>query len=266
MKPTSHRKLKAIILLAGSFTFAFLFGEMIHEFGHFLGHKIFNSPNVGIYLDPFGSSHITGARGLSNYVIAITSATGPLSNLFFGIATFFVLWKFRRPILLPFLIWGPVACIQEGVTFSLGLLTPGGDARWVSTLGISPIIILIFGILLLIMGIFGIALLLSQSGLRTSDPLWQKFLVILTGMGSLMIIRAIYSSFVSPAAKLENLIPLVFSFILAIVITILHRPLSNWITASNLSIESSMFRFAPLFSILLGTLIFVFQIITFNKA
>lgn len=265
MDPKLHRNLKLILILAGSFTFAFLFGEMIHEFGHYLGHRFYNSPNIGVYLDPFGGSHITGAKNLPNNVLAVTSATGPLLNLFLGITTFIVLWRFRKPILLPLLIWGPVACIQEGVTFSLGLLTPGGDARWISTLGIPVSIILITGIILLIIGLSGVSILLSLAGLKKEGSFFQKILIVLVGMGSLMIVRAIYSFSVSPAARIENLIPSIFSLILTFLIVLLHRYTANWFSRFRIEFNSSAFKFAPLVSIFLGASIFIFQIVTFNK-
>jgi hypothetical protein len=258
MNQKSHRNLKITLILAGSFTFAFLFGEMVHEFGHYFGHRFYNSPEVGVYLDPFGGSHITGTKKIPNNVLAVTSATGPLLNLFLGITTFIVLWRFRKPILLPLLIWGPVACIQEGVTFSLGLLTPGGDARWIATLGVPVSIILITGIILIIVGLLGVSLLLSLAGLETNNSFFQKILIVLVGMGSLMLIRAIYSFSVSPAARIENTIPLIFSLILTFLVVLLHRYTANWFSRFGIEFNSSTLKFAPLISIFLGAFIFVF--------
>ena len=78
MQTHAHRTLKSILLLMGSFTFAFLLGEMVHEFGHALGHIAYGSSGIQVYLDPFGSSHITGAAGLPDKVLAVTAATGRL--------------------------------------------------------------------------------------------------------------------------------------------------------------------------------------------
>lgn len=261
MSTISHQKLKSVLILAGSFTFAFLLGEMIHEFGHFLGHKFYASPNAGVYLDPFGGSHITGTKGLSNSVLAVTSATGPLFNLVVGVIVSIILWRFRRPIILPLLMWGPVACIQEGVTFSLGLLTPGGDARWISTLGISHGIILSFGIMLLILGVVGVSLLLPLAGIDIQDSFWQKFLIVLTGMGTLMLIRAIYSFFVSPSARIENLVPLIFSLILAILVISINRPVVRWFDKHNAKFDVSDLHLAPYISVFLGISVFIFQIL-----
>ena len=130
MDTNQTRPVKSILLLAGSFTFAFLLGEMAHEYGHYLGHLAYGNPDsVQVHIDPFGGSVIMGVASLPDKVLGVTSATGPLSNLVLGIACLILLWRIRRPILLPFLLWGPIAMIQEGVTFSLGMMTPGGDAQ-----------------------------------------------------------------------------------------------------------------------------------------
>ena len=142
--------IKQILLLAGSFAFAFLLGEMVHELGHYLCHLSYGNPDIRIHLDPFGGSRIVGVRTLPPQVMGVTCAAGPFFNLFLGILCSLGLWKFRKPILLPFLIWGPVAMIQEGVTFTLGGLTPGGDAGWMAAAGLPWAEILSAGTLLLV--------------------------------------------------------------------------------------------------------------------
>ena len=119
---------QSVLLLAGSFTFAFLFGELVHDSGHYLCHLAYGNTWVRVTFDPFGGTRIIGANGLPDQVAAGTSAAGPLPHLLLALICFLFLWSRRRPILLPGLFWGPVAMIQEGVNFSLGLLTPGGDA------------------------------------------------------------------------------------------------------------------------------------------
>jgi hypothetical protein len=79
------RSLKQVLFLSGSFTFAFLLGEMIHEYGHYLCHLAYSSPGVQAHLDPFGGSRIMGVTSLSEDVMGITSAAGPLFNLILGV-------------------------------------------------------------------------------------------------------------------------------------------------------------------------------------
>ena len=111
-------------MLSGAFTFAFLMAEMIHEFGHYLAHVAFGNHDVGVLLDPFGGSRITGLTSSTDQALIATTAAGPLFNLLLGITTTILLWRNRKPILLPLLLWGPIALVQEGVNLSLGLLSP----------------------------------------------------------------------------------------------------------------------------------------------
>jgi hypothetical protein len=264
MKTYPHRTLKSILLLAGSFTFAFLLGEMVHEFGHALGHIAYGSPGIRVYLDPFGSSHIAGANGLLDKVLAVTAATGPLFNLLLCLICSLFLWQVRKPILLPLLLWGPVAMVQEGVTFSLGFLTPGGDARWIATLGILPAIILVFGIILLLAGVGTIAQLLPLAGIEPGASFGKKYLIIVIGMGSLMLIRSTYSSFVLSNPSVENVIPLIFSLLLAIFVALIHRPVTQTIQ-KKMPIESIPIPWPTwTLALILGGSMFTFQILAFN--
>jgi hypothetical protein len=212
----ASQTINSVLLLAGAFTFAFLLGEFVHDSGHYLCHQAYGNTQVQVHFDPFGGTRIIEASGLPDRVLAITSAAGPFANLFLGLTSFFLLWRKRSPQLLPLLLWGPIALIQEGVTFSLGLLTPGGDAQWIAILGIPLPIILITGITFLITGLCLVALLFYLAGMRRDDPFGQKLSILFAGMCSLMLIRNIHSFWVAPFQIMENLIPLVFYLLLAI--------------------------------------------------
>ena len=45
---------KTMLYLIGSFVFAFLLGEWVHESGHFLLHLIFGHEGVSMVIDPCG--------------------------------------------------------------------------------------------------------------------------------------------------------------------------------------------------------------------
>jgi hypothetical protein len=163
-------------------------------------------------------------------------------------------------MLLPLLLWGPVAMIQEGVTFSLGLLTPGGDAAWISTLGVPQPVILLFGIILLAAGVGGVALLLPLAGIDPHDSPRRKKFIILAGMCSLMVIRFAYSLLAAPESTAENLIPLVFSLLLATIVVLVHPPLTR--TANKISLtESTPVQWSvSAVALFFGVAMFVFQI------
>jgi hypothetical protein len=252
--------IKSILLLAGAFTFAFLLGETIHDSGHYLSHKAYGNTQVQVHFDPFGGTRIIGADGLPEKVLGVTSAAGPLPNLVLALGTFFLLWRKRRPILLPLLLWGPVAMIQEGVTFSLGLLTPGGDAQWISRLGFPQPLIMLFGTLLLVAGISAVAVLLPSAGIEFADSPRYKLFVVMMGMCSLMFIRCAHSLLITPESKLENLIPLVFSLLLAAIVVLVHQPICRILEKRTVSEVLPLSWSVSVLGMVLGASMFAFQV------
>lgn len=260
----STRTVQSILLLAGAFTFAFLLGELIHDSGHYFCHLAYGISGVGVHFDPFGGTHISGADGLSVEVLGITSVAGPLSNLVLSLVVFTPLWKIKRPILLPLVIWGPVAMIQEGVTFSLGLLTPGGDAQLISALGVPQFILLIIGITLLVAGLATVILLLPLAGLEKDDPPRQNFFILLVGMGSLMLIRSLYSFLMAPGSIMENLIPLLFSILLSACAVMFQGPVTRIAGKYAIKEPPPMSWLPCIVALILGSGMFGFQILVLN--
>ena len=213
-----------MLLLLGSFTFVFLLGEAVHELGHFLAHRAYGV-EVGIRLDPFGGSRILHGSNAPVEIWGITSLAGPLFNVLVGITVSLILWRKRNPWLLPLVLWGPVALVQEGVTFSLGMLTPGGDAQLIIDWGVPTAVILGLGILCLLLGIAWIGGLLPLVNLSPSDSFLRKFAIVAGGMLSFMVLRLLGSLLSAPGLLIENAVPLVFGLLLATFVVLLHRPL-----------------------------------------
>lgn len=117
--------------------------------------------------------------------------------------------------------------IQEGVNFSLGMMTPGGDAQWIAAMGVPRPLLLLTGSFLLVAGVKTISLLLPLTDIQRDEPFKDKFLVVLLGMCSLMFIRFIQSAVASPTSIMENLVPLIFSLLLAIFVVLLYKPTSE---------------------------------------
>jgi len=260
MTTNQTRSIKSILLLAGSFTFAFLLGELVHEYGHYLGHLAYGNPdNVQVHVDPFGGTMIVGVTSLPDKIISVTSATGPLFNLLLAVACLLLLWRIRRQALLPFLLWGPIAMIQEGVNFSLGMMTPGGDAQWIASLGIPKPIIVLIGSFLLVAGVKMISLLLPLTNMERAVPFKDKFLIVLLGMCSLMLIRYIHSVVASPTSIVENLVPLIFSLLLAVFVVLVYKPISKSTHAIKEKSKPVPWSVVT-FSLMLGLNLFLFQL------
>lgn len=215
----TSRYLKSILLLMGSFTFAFLMGEMVHEWGHFLAHRYFGVQGISIHLDPFGGSRILGAQNLPLREMGITTAAGPGLNLVAGLLITLLisllLARLSLPAFFPLILWGPVALIQEGVNLSLGLLSPGSDAQWLARWGAPNLLLIILGAVFILAGTGLISWLLYRSATLLEMKFPARLLLVFFGLGFLMILRAAVSLLQAPQAARENLIPLVFALILA---------------------------------------------------
>jgi len=96
--------IKSILILAGAFTFAFLLGELVHDSGHYFSHILYGNTLVKVHFDPFGGTHIMGTEELPANILGVTSLAGPTPNLILAVTIFLILWRWNRPILLPFLL------------------------------------------------------------------------------------------------------------------------------------------------------------------
>jgi heme/copper-type cytochrome/quinol oxidase subunit 3 len=264
LKERQIKSIQSILLLSGAFTFAFLLGELVHEYGHYFTHLAYGNQGISVHLDPFGGSRIVDVSPLQDKAMGVTSAAGPLANLALGVTFMFLLWRVRRPLLLPLLLWGPIAMVQEGVNFSLGLLSPGSDAQWVAASGVPQPVILLAGILLLSSGVVMIAAIAPLDGIEGENPERRKLFIVLTGMCSLMLLRCVYSFIVFPEAAMENLIPLVFSLLLAAIIVLLQEPASRIAGRDAQPRPPPVAWLASFMSLFLGIGMFTFQLLVLN--
>jgi hypothetical protein len=264
---TASRENKPILLpallLLGSFVFAFCLGEAVHEFGHFLAHRL-NGVSVGIRLDPFGASKILNGSSAPREIWGITSLAGPLLNLLLGSVVSLSLWRVRKPILLPLLLWGPTALVQEGVTFSLGMLTPGGDAQLIVEWGVPAWLLISLGVLFLVSGVTLICWLLPLVNLSSTDSAGRKFGVVLGGMVSFFVIRLLFSSLRSSSAAMENTVPLVFSILLATIVVALYKPVNSALSRISKTRLAPVTWPSTLVSLALGAGMIVFQLAALN--
>lgn len=254
--------LRPILLLFGSFVFAFILGETVHELGHFLTHRLYGY-EAGLVLDPFGGSHTLGSDS-PREIWGVTTVAGPLLNLLIAMALFLLLWRRRRPMLLPLLLWFPLALVQEGINFSLGSLTPGGDFELIVNWGVPAPLLLALGILFLAFGIVLLCMLLPLVSLIPTDSFGRKIAIVVGGMASYMFVRFLFISLTSPDHAQEQVIPLIFSLLLATIVVLLFNPLYQLLNRISESESASVTWPEVVVSLVLGLGIVIFQLVTFN--
>ncbi len=239
-----------VLYLIGAFVFAFLLGELVHEYGHFMMHMIFKHEGVSVVIDPFGGSKNIGVTAMPYNEVAWTTILGPMTNVILATLIYFIFFKID---FLPIKIWMPIALVQEGVTFSIGSLTTGGDAYWISeSTGINIAFIVVFGVILLSLGVWMISKELSGISEIKNLNIINRILLLFFGFGSLMIIRALYSIFINLDLLVENLVPLAFSLIIAIIVALIINDKAKEKTVNPIKAYNSL---------MMGVFMFIYQII-----
>jgi hypothetical protein len=236
---------------------------MVHEFGHYFAHQAYGNTEVGIVLDPFGGSYMSGVRVQSPSEMGVTSLAGPLLNIILGLVCYFTIIQKRKTNLFPLKLWGPVSMIQESVTLTLGLMTPGGDAQWITAMGVPGWLLVISGLILLCAGLFMMARLLLDAGIHREYRFAHTLGIVFTGMCSLMFIRAVFSYILSPGLLVENLIPLIFSLLLAVIVVFLFKYIVKP-EKSEQGVIGELSWFDVILAIISGGGMFVSQILVYN--
>lgn len=260
--PTEEPVLRPVLLLLGSFTFAFCLGEAVHELGHYLAHRAYGY-DVGLVLDPFGGSHTLGSTSPQE-IWGVTTAAGPLLNLLVSMTLFALLWRKRRPALLPLLLWAPLALVQEGVNFSLGSLTPGGDFELIVNWGFPAPLLLALGIIFLTCGVVLLCWELPLVGLSVGDSFSRKLTIVAGGMASFMLVRALFVGLTSPGYAQEEVTTLIFSLLLAAIVSLLFDPVQMLLKHITKVDPASIGWREVYMSIALGLGMVLFQLAFFN--
>ena len=109
----------------------------MHELGHAFADWVYGIPvsNIDVILHPFLPPG-TGISGIfPDNLAGFTYAAGPLANIVIGLLVFIVLWRKRSAYLLPFLMWGPIACVQEGMNLAANVTQAGTDSAQIIASG-----------------------------------------------------------------------------------------------------------------------------------
>ncbi|MBN2240801.1 MAG: hypothetical protein JW712_13590 [Dehalococcoidales bacterium] len=239
--------LKSVILIFGSTAFSFNIGNTVHEFGHAIADRASGIPlsDINMVIHPFYAPHMSINGGIPDSMMGMPDAAGPLANVIIGLVFFALLWKKRNPYFLPLLLWGPLACVQEGIGQILTISSAGSDSARMVAAGFSEAAIIVVCIILLLLGIVLFALVIPVAGISPGTS-WRKRLTILMGgmvpYGILVLVICLAAgNHQSDMSRSYNIIA-GFALIAAIVTAVsvpLHRLMNKTGVTSELTIEWS---------------------------
>jgi hypothetical protein len=180
----TNRSIKSIVLVFGAAGFSFNIGNMIHEFGHAVADQMSGVllSNIHVIIHPFFSPHMNIEGGIPESMIGWPDAAGPLANVAFGLLIFAILWKKRTPFTFPLLLWGPLACVQEGIGQVMTTSDAGSDAARMIAAGLPEPLLIVISILLILIGISLFGLIFPVVGISMDSPFFRRLVIIAGGM------------------------------------------------------------------------------------
>lgn len=200
---TGAQLVRSLLLFFGAFMLAFILNSyVIHEAGHAFGGMLFGCKIQKLNINPFGTGDWESRCPISLMMSPtgrfLQGMGGPIFGLPISIAITLLLWRKRRPVLLPLLMSAPVVCI----TNFLGVLDsmtnyPGHifDYGLMAQIGISPSIIWLIGFVSLMLGIIWMNLLVPLTGIGVREPFWKVLLLNLFTWPIYLLIRLFYQVF-----------------------------------------------------------------------
>lgn len=223
MKQRSSESLKSFILLFFSFTFANSVTVAIHEVGHALAIWAGGVKDVKIILHPYLSSRVIWNP--IPELLGIVDAAGPLFNIIVSTIILLVLWKFRKPILMPFLLMAPLSYFQEGFSsfMQIVLNQAGTDSIRIIQSGVPMIVVLVISIILLLLGIFLFVAFLPMFGIRKTYSFGRVYTIIFSATGLNMVIIFIFGLWKDVGERLRALILLAGMLLFSLIFAGLHK-------------------------------------------
>lgn len=264
---TQSRSLQTILLIFGAFAFSFNLGNGIHEFGHAVADYVAGIPisNIHIILHPFLSPHMVIDGDIPNSLMGFSDAAGPLANVILGLLVFALLWRIRQPYMLPFLFWGPLACVQEGFGQIVNISQTGTDAARMVAAGFPSFVLILISTLLLLVGITLFIMLVPVSGIQPNNRLPKRLGILAAGMVSYGLITLIINYLMdAPQSDISRSINITIGFvIISVLVSLLYGPVNRLLKhltsykEYNVSWSFSFFAFGLSIVIIMSQLFFL---------
>ncbi|MDX1359380.1 MAG: hypothetical protein R3232_11165 [Clostridia bacterium] len=222
MKTRNIDSLKSFLLLFFSFTFANSVTVAIHELGHAIliaacGNK------VRVILHPYLSSRVLWNPTLE--LFGYVDAAGPLFNILISTIILAVLWKFRKPVLMPLILMAPLSYFQEGFSSFMQIILnqQGTDSIRMIRSGVPMVILLVVSIALLLFGIFLFVAMFPLFNIKKEYSFGRVFSIVYGATGLNMIIMLLFALQKGMDEITRALILLAGMLIFSLIFTSLHK-------------------------------------------
>jgi hypothetical protein len=224
--------IKSTLHLLGSMAIAYCLCTFFHELGHAFSYLVTGYHVRVLDVHPFSMNQCVpqeyGAKGIFQGLM------GPLTNIIVGIIVFLTVWKFRKPQLLPLLLWGAFPFLEEGVGIFIEIILvypQGGTSDWwfaVFEGGLPLFALGIIGGTFLLIGLFLFLLIMPLMGIRSNDSYLKKMVIIQGGMSTYFLAAFLYVLKFYPTIKRVKLAIFIASVLLVVIMVTMHRPLAKY--------------------------------------
>ncbi len=218
--------IRATLLLFGSVALVMNLSVAVHELGHLIADRL-NGLDARIVLEPFRGSFTDVLEPFPDELMGWPDAAGPIANLMVGLVLLAVIWRVRRPVLLPLLLWAPMALVQESTTAIVQLATdePGTDWVRIVATGIPGGLVVAGGLIGLLAGLTLLVAILPVSGLSVDGTYQRKAAMLATGMGGYLLLSLVVSVVFGFADVdvARNVRLVAFVVVLALLVAVVYR-------------------------------------------
>jgi hypothetical protein len=181
MASRNRELLRSALLLFGSFAFGYNASIVLHELGHAAGYWLTGGTVEHIIIHPFSWSRCIGSS-VSAYP-GFTTWAGVLFGTLMGLLLVVGSWRWRSPFAVLPIMTGVVSCIHNGLYLVYDCLAhTGGDANILVLYGTPRALVIAVGLLMVGVGVILGVMCLPLIGIRPSDGIKSRSLVLFGGL------------------------------------------------------------------------------------
>ncbi|MCW4014414.1 MAG: hypothetical protein NWF07_15705 [Candidatus Bathyarchaeota archaeon] len=177
---------------------------------------------IRFVINPLTESSATPLVNIPSEHLLYVSASGMVFQFIFFLLLGLVLWRTRSVSMTPLLICVPFSLLNIGSYLLMGQSIGGNDVTLMIDAGLPVWIIYLIGSLITVSGFFAFMRILSQLGLKSSDPFKEIALPVFLNFGVYASAMTIYGYF-SGYGTMIGLINLVLTPILTLGFTLVFR-------------------------------------------